>query len=74
VTADVRARDEPSRHDYPDVRIREARSRYAYEPRIPCRVLTQTAKRIKIRVSKADGETAIRYVKPESIERDARVF
>ena len=68
------AKQEVSRHEFPDVWVREARGGYGYVQRVPCRVLTQTAQRIKILVPKATGETAIRYVKSEFIERDARVF
>jgi hypothetical protein len=56
--------------DYPDVWLREHRGGYGYVERVPCRVLTQTADRIKIRVPLADGTTAIRYVKRERIVRE----
>lgn len=65
---------EPSRHDFPDVWLHEPRGGYAYTQRVPCRVLTDTGRRIKIRVPKADGSTVIRYVARARIERDARLF
>lgn len=54
---------------YPDRWLRESRAGYGYITRVPCRVLTQTAERIKILALKANGEVVVRYVKRENIER-----
>lgn len=66
---------EPSRHVYPDVWLHTPRGGYGYMQRVPCQVVTQTAARVKIRVPLADGvSVATRYVRPENVERDARLF
>jgi hypothetical protein len=57
------------RSEFPDTWLREQRGGYGYTERVPCRVLTQTARRIKIRALRKDGTTAVRYVTPERIER-----